>query len=889
MVVPVPDQLEYISDANGATKDFPYPKRFLQKDEVVVLLRDADGVDTPQILNTHYTIAGSSWPTGGTVSFVTAPQAPNKVVRYRMTQAKQTVVLNNLSRNDAPSVELQLDRLTMAIQDRGNFLTRIRDWLSSTAIALRVERAERIAGDANLNERVDQEIVDRDNGDKAVASLIGQAGPIETARFDTMLAASLAVIKPTIQSVTVGGRNVAGDCEATEFVQVPSAVTTHTAAFTSANGLHFEARGSELDFAIFGGVDDGVTDNSDAWYAQRAYRISRFPDTVVSVRKRSIGIILVNSGFWIDGEPYSADGEITLQGPGVAQRQNLNLLSGKFRFLNTTNLAENIAPSFVDDKFKNLLSAGELDYSEEKHIAMSACRPFQHTSGTDTVASDTTGYSISTRFVQFDAAVASVAYGGKWFGMLTPVKAGKSYSMGIRPAPDTAWISAGVCIVTTSGIHEIYGRQSDSIVTHAYKPKGSALATKIYPSIENLGGYYTRDQLGYRFPWANISVDVIKPDTFVVCINGIAVTPPIVDPGFILEVGPVLFPRSTTATSTDTPTIVGITERSNFLPASQRGRSVVYVGSSSTDPGVRSWPEHFELEIEQSFGVQIVRSLNIAKAGHTIAAQLAALQAGDFGPAPFRYTDIIAFIGANDIQVQTGRVAFQQSVADMIDFADSKNCNIIFILPQGYYNQADAEANGGLGGETKNAEFHALYREYISIVAAAKRATGSRVSTLDVDRIIGPVLAAYLSFPDKKMDRIVADNIHITPEVRRNIGRAAARKLMGMLSPKPSVNSDKWVNSNITLQNGWTGTLALRVDNDEVQTVGQLTAGTVADGTAVLTLPFGIRPAQSYRIRVQAGGASTAYLFVQTNGIVAIYGATGVTNIDMSQLKFRRA
>ncbi|NKX16187.1 hypothetical protein HGG75_10655 [Ochrobactrum pseudogrignonense] len=136
-------------------------------------------METPQVLNTHYTIAGSSWPNGGTVSFITAPLAPYKVVRYRMTQAKQTVDLENNQRNDAPSVELQLDRLTMAIQDRGSFLTRIWDWLTSTAIALRMERAARIAGDAALNVRVDQEIIDRADGDKALASLVGQAGSIE--------------------------------------------------------------------------------------------------------------------------------------------------------------------------------------------------------------------------------------------------------------------------------------------------------------------------------------------------------------------------------------------------------------------------------------------------------------------------------------------------------------------------------------------------------------------------------------------------------------------------------------------------------------------------------------------------------------------------------------
>ncbi|MFI3905598.1 hypothetical protein [Ochrobactrum sp. S1502_03] len=170
MGVPVPDQLEYISDADGVTKDFPYPTRFLEKGEVIVALRDVDGVDTPQVLNTHYTIAGSSWPTGGTISFVTAPQAPYKVVRYRMTQAKQTVVLNNLTRNDAPSVELQLDRLAMAIQDRDSRISFIGDGLlrerleriaadllerTQRIAADNIERAARIAGDQHLQAQID--------------------------------------------------------------------------------------------------------------------------------------------------------------------------------------------------------------------------------------------------------------------------------------------------------------------------------------------------------------------------------------------------------------------------------------------------------------------------------------------------------------------------------------------------------------------------------------------------------------------------------------------------------------------------------------------------------------------------------------------------------------
>ncbi|MDR2311647.1 MAG: hypothetical protein LBE54_11745, partial [Brucellaceae bacterium] len=116
MTVPVPDRLEFISEGNGVLKEFSYPRRFLQKDEIVVAFRKGHA-DTIKGLNIDYTIAGSSWPNGGSIVFTVAPPVGVKVVRYRKTQAKQTVDLDNNQRNDAKAVELQLDRLTMALQD----------------------------------------------------------------------------------------------------------------------------------------------------------------------------------------------------------------------------------------------------------------------------------------------------------------------------------------------------------------------------------------------------------------------------------------------------------------------------------------------------------------------------------------------------------------------------------------------------------------------------------------------------------------------------------------------------------------------------------------------------------------------------------------------------
>ncbi|GAA0614880.1 hypothetical protein GCM10008943_32510 [Paenochrobactrum glaciei] len=116
MTVPIADQLEFITNGNGVTREFSYPRRFLQKDEIVVAFRTGD-IDTIKSLNVDYSIAGSSWPAGGKIVFNVAPPVGVKVVLYRKTQVKQSVDLENKQRNDAKAVETQLDRLTMALQD----------------------------------------------------------------------------------------------------------------------------------------------------------------------------------------------------------------------------------------------------------------------------------------------------------------------------------------------------------------------------------------------------------------------------------------------------------------------------------------------------------------------------------------------------------------------------------------------------------------------------------------------------------------------------------------------------------------------------------------------------------------------------------------------------
>lgn len=125
------------------------------------------------------------------------------VVRGKRTPRRTDQYINGGALR-IPDHNYSLNRLEAEMQE----VRRDADGFSN---GLRDEIAARIAGDVALNNRVNQEIIDRQNGDAALASLIGQGGPISEHIFETNLAVGFAQVKPGFSSILTLGRTVSGD------------------------------------------------------------------------------------------------------------------------------------------------------------------------------------------------------------------------------------------------------------------------------------------------------------------------------------------------------------------------------------------------------------------------------------------------------------------------------------------------------------------------------------------------------------------------------------------------------------------------------------------------------------------------------------------------------
>lgn len=117
--------------ANGVTIAFAFPYLFLASSDLKVTV-SADNVDDLQTITTDYTVSGAGNPSGGTVTFVTAPTNGSTVTILRQTPKTQTTDYVPNDRFGAETHEAALDKLTMAVQEM----------VTTSGLALRYPDAE---------------------------------------------------------------------------------------------------------------------------------------------------------------------------------------------------------------------------------------------------------------------------------------------------------------------------------------------------------------------------------------------------------------------------------------------------------------------------------------------------------------------------------------------------------------------------------------------------------------------------------------------------------------------------------------------------------------------------------------------------------------------------
>ncbi len=162
-----------------------------------------DGLSYDAVVNMNTAVTGAVIIYGKRI-----PRRQNQFQTGRpLTMPDLNAALNTLeieSQEARRDIDNNTSDIAQEIIDRGNAVAQVQANLDA-------ETTDRIAGDSSLNAALVTEATIRALADTALASLIAQGGPIETAVFDSRLAVSFATIKPTIHAILTGGYSTAGD------------------------------------------------------------------------------------------------------------------------------------------------------------------------------------------------------------------------------------------------------------------------------------------------------------------------------------------------------------------------------------------------------------------------------------------------------------------------------------------------------------------------------------------------------------------------------------------------------------------------------------------------------------------------------------------------------
>lgn len=105
-------------DGNGVATVFSFPYKFIEEEDIIVILTDVDGVDATLVLTTHYTLSGAGGESGGDVTMLTAPVTNEVLTIYREVDLIQDTDLSNQEAYFLETLENALDYMTMISQQQ---------------------------------------------------------------------------------------------------------------------------------------------------------------------------------------------------------------------------------------------------------------------------------------------------------------------------------------------------------------------------------------------------------------------------------------------------------------------------------------------------------------------------------------------------------------------------------------------------------------------------------------------------------------------------------------------------------------------------------------------------------------------------------------------------
>ena len=177
---------------NSTSVPYPVPFVFHDYEDLVVVVRDAAGVEDTQILATDYTVTGVNNPSGGSLTTAWAVPVTSTISIARMVPMTQLTAYEEGDSFPAKSHEKALDKLTMEVQQVARGLGTGTGDVDDIGTAFRLTEA---SGGINSMPLMTDTIVGVDTDGKAILrtpsgtlAWLGQVGTVwanDTARAST--------------------------------------------------------------------------------------------------------------------------------------------------------------------------------------------------------------------------------------------------------------------------------------------------------------------------------------------------------------------------------------------------------------------------------------------------------------------------------------------------------------------------------------------------------------------------------------------------------------------------------------------------------------------------------------------------------------------------------